>query len=337
MKLSVIIPVYRVENYLERCVKSVLNQDYQDLEVILVDDGSPDRCPQMCDELAKTDERIVVIHKPNGGLSSARNAGIERSRGEYLAFLDSDDQWAEGKLKPLMESVIAAGVDMVMYHSLSLYPDGTFMSRDYSNTTKGKCHVYSSVELYKNLIEGGNLREQAGTHIVSSKFIKDNNLFFTPKLLGEDTEWMFRVMRIIDKVAVVDNYLQLYSEQRPGSITNSVSSKNLRDLITIIQASIDYYSKTPSVEVRPYELAQCAYLWSSALGYYSCIPVSERQCFKDKLKSLLQNLDLYTHPKSRLVGRVYNVLGFSLTSRLLGLYMRLHGRNLINAKKKVNE
>ena len=335
-KLSVIIPVYKVEDYLERCVKSVVSQDYRDLEVILVDDGSPDNCPQICDKLAKTDDRIVVIHKSNGGLSSARNAGIEQSRGEYLAFLDSDDQWAEGKLKQLMESVIAAKVDMVMFHGLSLYPDGTIMSRDYSNAIKGKYHVYSSVDLYKILIEGGNFWEQAGTHIVSSKFIKDNKIFFSPGLLGEDTEWMFRVMRIIKKVAVADNNLLLYSERRPGSITNSITAKNLRDLITIIQASIDFYSENPSLEVRPYELAQCAYLWSTALGRYSVIPVSERQCFKDKLKSLLKNLDLNSHPKSKLVGRVYKVLGFSLTSRLLELYIKLHRRNLINGKTKVN-
>ena len=80
--LSVIIPIYKVEDYLERCVKSVLNQDFKDIEVILVDDGSPDRCPQICDEFAKTDERIKVLHKPNGGLSSARNAGIEIAVGE---------------------------------------------------------------------------------------------------------------------------------------------------------------------------------------------------------------------------------------------------------------
>ena len=102
-KLSVIIPIYKVENYLERCVKSVLNQDYRDFEVILVDDGSPDRCPQICDDLARMDDRIVVVHKTNGGLSAARNSGIEIAKGEYLVFLDSDDQWAEDKLRPLME------------------------------------------------------------------------------------------------------------------------------------------------------------------------------------------------------------------------------------------
>ena len=89
--VSIIVPVFKVEEYLNRCIKSVLNQTYKDIEVILVDDGSPDRCPQMCDDYSRQDNRIRVIHKKNGGLSSARNAGIEIASGEYIAFVDSDD------------------------------------------------------------------------------------------------------------------------------------------------------------------------------------------------------------------------------------------------------
>ena len=89
--LSIIIPVYKVESYLDECVKSVIGQTYRDIEVILVDDGSPDRCPQMCDEWVEKDNRIKVVHKPNGGLSSARNAGLKVATGEYIGFVDSDD------------------------------------------------------------------------------------------------------------------------------------------------------------------------------------------------------------------------------------------------------
>ena len=92
--VSVIVPIYNVEAYLERCVDSIINQTYKNLEIILVDDGSPDRCGEICDNYATKDSRIVVIHKENGGLSDARNAGIEKAQGEYLSFIDSDD-WIE--------------------------------------------------------------------------------------------------------------------------------------------------------------------------------------------------------------------------------------------------
>ena len=91
MKLSVIIPVYRVEDTLDRCVESVLAQDCHDMELILVDDGSPDSCGQRCDEWAQKDRRIKAIHQPNGGLSKARNAGIGQATGDYITFVDSDD------------------------------------------------------------------------------------------------------------------------------------------------------------------------------------------------------------------------------------------------------
>lgn len=93
-EISVIVPVYKVEKYLDRCVESIVNQTYRDFELILVDDGSPDNCPAMCDEWAQKDERIRVVHKKNGGLSSARNAGMDVMRGEYVCFVDSDD-WVE--------------------------------------------------------------------------------------------------------------------------------------------------------------------------------------------------------------------------------------------------
>lgn len=97
--ISVIIPVYNVEQYLDRCVQSVLNQTYRNLEILLVDDGSPDRCPQMCDEYARQDSRVKVIHKENGGLSSARNAGLEIVTGNYIGFVDSDDYIASDMLR----------------------------------------------------------------------------------------------------------------------------------------------------------------------------------------------------------------------------------------------
>ena len=99
--ISVIVPIYNVEKYLARCVDSIVNQTYKNLEIILVDDGSPDRCPQMCDDYAEKDSRIKVVHKKNGGLSDARNAGMAVATGEYISFIDSDD-WIETSMFELL-------------------------------------------------------------------------------------------------------------------------------------------------------------------------------------------------------------------------------------------
>lgn len=102
MKISIIVPVYRVENTIDRCINSILHQDYDDMEIIIVDDGSPDNCPEICDKWALNDNRITVIHKENGGLSDARNAGINIATGEYITFIDSDDYIEPGTLNKIM-------------------------------------------------------------------------------------------------------------------------------------------------------------------------------------------------------------------------------------------
>ena len=122
MKLSIIIPVYRVEATLNRCIESVVTQDNVDFELILVDDGSPDNCPRMCDDWAAKDQRIKVVHKTNGGLSDARNAGIEIAQGDYLTFIDSDDYIAEHTLAPLMQTLAdKPDIDILEYPIFVFY------------------------------------------------------------------------------------------------------------------------------------------------------------------------------------------------------------------------
>ena len=124
-QISVIVPVYKVEKYLKRCVDSILHQTFSDLEVILVDDGSPDNCPAMCDELAKADKRIRVIHKENGGLSSARNAGMRIAQGKYIGFVDSDDDVESEMYETMLEAAENHDADFVMSDYIRVSADGT--------------------------------------------------------------------------------------------------------------------------------------------------------------------------------------------------------------------
>ena len=125
MQFTVIIPVYKVEKYIERCIDSILAQTFTDFEVILVDDGSPDRCPQICDEYQKKDKRVKVIHKPNGGLISARNAGIQAARGGYICYVDSDDWTDENMLQFVHDTLTASPVplDMVLFAANNVFED----------------------------------------------------------------------------------------------------------------------------------------------------------------------------------------------------------------------
>lgn len=128
--ISVIVPIYKVENYLDDCVQSIVSQTYRNLEIILVDDGSPDRCPEMCDEWAKKDARIRVIHKANGGLSSARNAGIDVAKGEYIGFVDSDDYIDEKMYEVLLNGFELEDDIVISSLKIARYESGKILTFD---------------------------------------------------------------------------------------------------------------------------------------------------------------------------------------------------------------
>ena len=134
LKISVIIPVYKVETYLHQCVDSVLSQTYENIEVILVDDGSPDSCPEICDQYANADARVKVIHQKNGGLSAARNAGVQCASGNYLAFLDSDDFWNDRTaLERLVCRLQITNADVLNYSYVKYDESGVEITKQFDN------------------------------------------------------------------------------------------------------------------------------------------------------------------------------------------------------------
>lgn len=156
MKLTVVIPVYRVEATLDRCVESVLIQDIDDMEVILVDDGSPDSCPKMCDEWAEKDSRISVIHKENGGLSEARNSALDIAKGDYVTFVDSDDWLDEGTYKAILN--LMDDNDIVEYpvaHRLSLSDRSYENMDDYWLTEQAYTHTFACNKVYRRTLFNG--------------------------------------------------------------------------------------------------------------------------------------------------------------------------------------
>ena len=131
--VSIIVPIYKVEPYLRRCLDSIVNQSYTNLEIILVDDGSPDNCPQICDEYASKDNRIKVIHKKNGGLSDARNAGLDICKGEYISFVDSDDWVDEKYIETLLDLAIKENVDIAIGEHEKKIRDSAFFKKKHSS------------------------------------------------------------------------------------------------------------------------------------------------------------------------------------------------------------
>ena len=155
--VSIVVPIYKVEKYLSRCVQSLLNQTLKDIEIILVDDGSPDKCPQMCDDYLKVDKRIKVVHKTNGGLSSARNAGISVAAGKYIGFVDSDDSILSTMYEELYSVISKYDCDFVMSDYERITRDGKGYLKSL-NIKKGYYDKKQIIkDIYPDLIMGRNL------------------------------------------------------------------------------------------------------------------------------------------------------------------------------------
>ena len=132
-KVSVIIPIYNVEKYLEKCLNTIINQTYKNLEIILIDDGSTDKSSTICDEYCEKDKRIKVIHKNNEGVSSARNKGIELSKGKYIVFIDPDDYVTDEHVEVLYDCIISNNVDLVISNLIDINEDGIILNNERKN------------------------------------------------------------------------------------------------------------------------------------------------------------------------------------------------------------
>ena len=237
--ISVIVPVYKVEKYLDRCVQSIVDQTYRNLEIILVDDGSPDNCGAMCDAWAEKDNRIKVIHKENGGLSDARNAGMAAATGEYIAFVDSDD-WLH------LEYI------SLLYRAAKMHE--VFLSACDYRITSGEIETDSANEP----VFERHTAEQALEMLTSNRAYRAvawNKLYHRSLLEGEKYpvgryhEDEFFTYRIIDKtprLAYVDAPLYFYF-QRPGSIMQSVSVKHLDALDAYLERLELFRKKYPKL------------------------------------------------------------------------------------------
>lgn len=260
MKLSIIIPVYQVEHTLERCVESILQQKFRDYQIILVDDASPDGSPQLCDDLARRDHRIIVIHrKKNGGLSASRNNGIARAKGEYITFVDSDDYLSGETLKPLMDLLaVHHDYDILEYSAYLHFGRPGSMSilrldnreygdmRQYWYETKAYVHTYAWNKIYRRTLFNADTRFPEGR--------KFEDVFMLPQLLAK--------CQVIATTSL-GYYYYCYNAE---GITAQASGNDLHDLLDahllilngktkqdLTPPTTDYYSKVLNVALDVYE------------------------------------------------------------------------------------
>ena len=244
MLFSIIVPIYNVEEYLERCVDSLINQTFKDIEIILVDDESPDNCPTMCDEYAQKESRIKVIHKKNGGLSDARNAGLEIAQGEYVMFVDSDDYITLEACEKFSKYALKNYDVLVGDAEVT----GGSHEVSYDKTLQNK--VLNGIEFLKQSLQMNKMPMAACLSIYRKDFLSENNLRFKFGILHEDEQFTPRAY--LKATSVCYTGIKFYHYIiRDGSITvRKDKRKNARDLYETCCELEQVYGQLPDKKLK---------------------------------------------------------------------------------------
>ena len=315
--ISVIVPVYRVEEYLERCVKSILSQTYKNLEVILVDDGSPDQCPAICDACAEKDARVKVIHQEIKGLSGARNAGIDAASGEYLAFVDSDDyvspHFIEELYQLLQDTGCAIGQCRFSYvkgdglveegdSAFCIYRGESLMEQLYGPEEKATCFVVAWNKLYW------------------AELFKETGIRYPEGRIHEDEATTYRLFHEAKKLAFLDRALYGYYTENGGSITSVFSAKRLQWL-TAHEERIAFFKKNGYEKLLP---AAYRKLCDACITFYFRCTEQVKDAEELK-KELRKRLETYRANGAAWIAALplKTRMGYELFSMSPGLYAKM--------------
>lgn len=285
IQVSVIVPVYNVEAYLERCIQSLLRQDLLDqTEILLIDDGSTDQSGKICDDYARQNPQISVYHKKNGGLSDARNFGLDRAKGAYILFVDSDDFVEPDTCSSLLLEAEKFLADIVVGRIQLMRPSKAMDRYERIAAERFECHkVYTGKEYLEGCLEGGALRVEAWRSFYNREFLEKHHFRFKKGILHEDEEFTPRVLLSASKVVLTDFAFYHYDNTRSGSIMNShsMSMKKIQDRIATYEEQRKSYQSVEPHRLR--RLLEDDLSWKYMDCYCNCPPEKRRDLGIDRM------------------------------------------------------
>ncbi len=323
-KLSFVLPIYNVEAYLPQCVDSILSQATEDCEIILVDDGSPDGCGAICDAYAEKENNIKVIHKPNGGLSSARNAGFDRAEGEYVLFVDSDDYIEPGSVEKILNWIDETDADVAFLLSRKVYPDGTSEPLG-ENLSRDAIYGKSRGEVLRYLAGQPKFPAGAWGKIYRRAFLLEHGIRYPDdRRLSEDLQYSLDLFLTAEKFDYLDFPYYCYRQNRAGSICNTISPRYYFDTFRFISDSADRFAENKKAknETAALALSFAAYEYAIRLWEMGELSGEDREKAFRLLKQYRWVLSYGKSARTRMVDLAVKVLGLKGASKLLEGYMR---------------
>lgn len=288
--ISVIVPIYNVEQYLDRCIESILNQTYKNLEIILVDDGSTDNCPKICDRWTKKDNRIKVIHKKNGGISSTRNAGLDISTGKFIGFVDGDDSIDETMYEILYKNLIDTNSDISICSMQKIFNYDEINKLNKNNKIINN-KTFVSINKFDGLFDD----KIKDTIVAWNKLYKKeifNELRYPINKQNEDT---FLIIKILDKSKkiVYTNLKLYYYFQRIDSIMNSKFNIKKLDELQAFKEQMLFFKREEYINTKYYKLSLLKYADKTIIYYCKLKKFNKENNYTKKIKEIKDDYNEY--------------------------------------------
>ena len=323
--ISVIVPVYNVEEYLTKCVESIIVQTYSNIEIILVDDGSPDRCGQICDEFSTKDSRIIVIHKENGGLSDARNVGIKVSKGNYIIFIDSDDYIAPEFVESLYKSIIDNNADLAICNLLCVDEMGVPL-QSFDECSPVQDEVISSVDLMDRISHNLN----GWYYVVAWNKIYKRELFksilFPVGKINEDEFIIHKVLHNCKTVSCISKPLYFYV-QRSSSIMNKPYTVKRLDIIEAFLERISFFVQLAKYQEAMYTAKRTMAEFAKAkTSLDMTIPENKimyRTLTNEFKEMVLRDIICHIPTKEKVAMYIYCFFGITVYKSFCRIYLKL--------------
>lgn len=324
--VSIIVPVYKTAPYVEQAVKSIQNQTYKNIEIILVDDGSPDNSGLICDNLAAEDHRIRVVHKLNGGSSDARNVALHVAKGELIMYMDSDDYWGDSStiLESLVEMITVywEDCDFLIFNYKQYYQQEKLLENNRTYPVaflKGK-NKYEKFNFFASI---GHFPMSAWSKLIKRDLLVNNDIHFIKGICGEDIPWFVELIDKCKNFEITNDYLYTYRKQVPGTITSQFSNKKYNDLITIVEnCTQKVLEKNYNPELAEAIFAFMAYEYAILIAQSLHIEKNKWSKYHKWLKKYRWLLKYAHNRKTTLVKICLKIVGIRYTGYILNLYIK---------------
>lgn len=328
MKYSFIIPVYNAEKYLRNCVESILSQTYTDLEIILVDDASPDHSYELGCKLHQEDARVVIYQKENGGTSDTRNYGMKKATGDYILFMDNDDYWNDKEaLEKINNQLNESHADVLMFNYVSYWEKEDYFRGNEAHCSRGEIVNKKPEEALSALLEKGLLFPMVWVKVIKREIIEQNNMYFPVHMRNEDTEWSGRLLIYAKSYDWLDQSLYVYRKgMENAQTTQRVSYQSWRDLKIVCERIIrETEESVKNQEQKESIYAYMAYSYAVWMGQAFFFNKKERSQDMKDMKKYLFLFDYDLDPYVKLVRKFVKIFGYYGSAICMNMYFRIRG------------